>query len=255
MCAFISSLLRKTLGSSILRPRTYCSSFISPFSSATRTKIPQTPSEPSEQPSSLYPFDGITAYTKRKKADLRLSHLICDEIDEISESVDTDEEVDVPEKFPFQIIDGDADKLILKRYFNGERVHVEARYLGFAEEEEEEEEEEAESSSSLNLSLVVKLTRRSGISLVFYCTARSTQITVEKMQLERSVADGPIPTSVRIFNISDFGEKFQKALYNLLESRGIDGSLVNFLQSYMILKDGKESVALLRGLSTFLVDF
>ncbi|XP_077240373.1 uncharacterized protein At2g39795, mitochondrial-like [Tasmannia lanceolata] len=207
MAALISSLFCKTIRSSL---RLYFPS-ISPYSTI-GTKTSQTPSVHKSS-------------AKLTKSEVRLGRIVIDEFNKKE-----DEKLNVPEDFPFQI-SGDTDTLFLKHHFQGETIRVVVR-----------KEKENEGSSPQNLFVIVKLIRKMGISLKFYCKcASSTHFTIYRMQAKprgpRAILTSP--------EFSDLDEKLQKVFYSFLEARGIDRSLANFLQYYMTYHDGQNYKGLL----------
>ncbi|XP_077219736.1 uncharacterized protein At2g39795, mitochondrial-like [Tasmannia lanceolata] len=253
MLGAISSLFRPHFlyGVPSSRKPHYCS--LIAYSSI-GTKISQTPLESS----SLLPFNNWLSYSKMCKTRHRLD-LILDEKrirqDEkmfflgekmlrkydFDEEYDSDEDsvqINPPKEFPFKIINEIGKQSItLERDLKGQSIQVEVLPLVRSKKEEEEK----ESWSQLNISLLVKLSTFQGISLEFYCIASSTHITVDRIQGKLSDV-GPILVGPKFVV-----EKFQKYLNNFLEVRGIDSSLANFLQDYMIWKDAKQYLAWLRG--------
>ncbi|XP_077219688.1 uncharacterized protein At2g39795, mitochondrial-like [Tasmannia lanceolata] len=253
MLGAISSLFRPYFLSSVASStKPHYSSSIA--YSSIETKISQTPSEPS----SLLPFNNCLSYSKLSKTEIRLDLIIVEKSypqdskefhlgEKIIRKYDFDEEYDSdedsvqinpPKEFPFKIFDEIGKQSItLERDFKGQSIQVQVQPLVLSKREEEEK----ESWSQLNISLLVKVSTFLGISLEFYCTASSTHITVDRIQGKLSDV-GPVLVGPKFVD-----EKFQKYLNNFLEVRGIDSSLANFLQDYMIWKDAKQYLAWLQG--------
>ncbi|XP_077246610.1 uncharacterized protein At2g39795, mitochondrial-like isoform X2 [Tasmannia lanceolata] len=223
------------------------------------TKISQTPLEPS----SLFPFNDYLSYFNLSKTKSRLDHLIdekrlktlpkpCLLLEEILRKYDIgwdevfERETIQPNAFPFKFIDEFGKQSItLERDFKGESIQVDVQPLFLPKKEEVEK----ESWSQLNIYLVVKVSASQGSSLEFYCIASSTHIAVDKIEVNLSdvalILVGP--------KFVELDEQFQKDLNNYLEVRGIDSSLANFLQDYMILKDAKAYLAWLNGTQEYLI--
>ncbi|XP_077210503.1 uncharacterized protein At2g39795, mitochondrial-like [Tasmannia lanceolata] len=236
MPSIISSLLRKThrlsfFSSPPSKQIQYCS-----------TEPPQTPSEPSP----LFPFDSFDFPTSTQNTKAEYPSLV----KEFDRKVEFDEEDESPEGFPFEIIDNLGEQTItLKRDFKGQMIEVEVHNPVLAEEEETKDDDK-ESLTQLDIPLIVKLANGKGNSVEFYCTACSTHITVDRMRIKR-----PEIAPDRIYrgpNFSALDEQLQKAFSKYLEVRGIDSSLANFLQDYMIKKDGREFLVWIRDTKGFI---
>ncbi|XP_077241362.1 uncharacterized protein At2g39795, mitochondrial-like [Tasmannia lanceolata] len=251
----MSALLRKALRSSFLssvspRQRHFCSLI---NSSTLITKTLQTPSKPS-----LFLSFRFASSAKSVKAEDRLKRILEAEIIHEEESGVLDEKSDTPKGFPFEIIDNPGEQTItLKRDFEGESIQVEVHKPDLAEEEEEEDDDnesgddDEESSSQLNISLIVKIAKGEGTSLEFCCTACSTHITVDSMQMKRPEVS-PDQIAYEGPDFSDLDEQLQKAFYKYLDVRGINSSLTDFLQDYMMNKDGREYLGWLKNMKKFI---
>ncbi|CAH8292824.1 unnamed protein product [Eruca vesicaria subsp. sativa] len=123
----------------------------------------------------------------------------------------------------------------LTRDYQGESVIVELHMTNLVtgdkgDDEEEEHEDKPEKPKQSNVPLLVTLSKKTGTSLEFRCTAFPDKIVIKDMVLD---------------------EKLRKGFHRYIEIRGITPSMINFLHEYMINKDGKEHLLWLKTLKNF----
>ncbi|KAL3652178.1 hypothetical protein CASFOL_001859 [Castilleja foliolosa] len=169
------------------------------------------------------------------------------------ESQDGDEAEIVPKGFPFEIEDKPGQQTItLTRTYEGESITVEVHMpdLVTGDENDEDNDEEDEGEQKSSLPLVVRVSKKSGPSLEFGCTAYSDEIAIDSLTIkdpetsEDQIAyEGP--------DFSDLDENLQKAFHKYLEIRGVKPSVTNYLNGYMMEKDGREYVTWLKNLHEF----
>ncbi|KAG6418580.1 hypothetical protein SASPL_120784 [Salvia splendens] len=195
-------------------------------------------------------------YSTKPKSDESLVRVIKSEI---QCAIDTQEEdeVEVPEGFPFKIEDHPGQQTItLLRDYNGESISVEVHMPDISGEEDENEKDDDgdaqddEQGSQSCIPLVVRVSKQNGPSLEFTCTAYADEIAIDSLSIkdpntsEEQVAyEGP--------DFGDLDENLQKSFHKFLEIRGIKPSTTNFLHEYMINKDSREYVAWLENLQKF----
>ncbi|GFP86356.1 uncharacterized protein at2g39795 mitochondrial [Phtheirospermum japonicum] len=118
------------------------------------------------------------------------------------------------------------------------------------EENDEDEEEGGEGGDKSSLPLVVRVSKRSGPSLEFGCTAYADEIAIDSL----SIKDPETSEDQIAYEGPDFGdldENLQKAFHKYLEIRGVKPSVTNYLNGYMMEKDGREYVTWLKNLHEF----
>ncbi|XP_010927302.1 uncharacterized protein At2g39795, mitochondrial [Elaeis guineensis] len=255
-----SSLLRRTLrlsrSSSLFcryrQPQFYSSLASSRSSSSPliRRAIPQS----LRKPPSLLSFRFASS---KVSADENLKRILDSEIDCVLQSDTHGQEVELPDGFPFEIIDNPGDQtVVLKREFAGENIQVTV-FMNFDSEgdlgendEDGAEDDNNESSFQPIISLVVSIEKGEGPILEFSCNLNADGLEIESMAMKKHDApddqgayQGP--------EFSDLDENLQKALHKYLEVRGIKGSLFDFLHEYMMNKDEKEYLAWLKNLKEF----
>lgn len=253
-----SSLLRRTLrlsrSSSLCRhrqPLFYSSLASSPGSHRIRRAIPQSLREPS----SLLSFRFASS---KASAVANLKQVLDSEIDCVRQSDPHELEIELPEGFPFEIVDNPGDQaVVLKRELAGENIQVTVLMNldvegDFKENDEDgSEDDNNESSFQPTISLVVSIEKGEGPFLEFCCNLRDDGLQIESMVMKKRDAvddqgayQGP--------EFSDLDEKLQKAFHKYLEVRGIKGSLFGFLHEYMINKDEKEYLVWLKNMKEFI---
>ncbi|KAG1359020.1 hypothetical protein COCNU_08G004660 [Cocos nucifera] len=256
LSSITSSFLRRTLRlsrtSSLFcchrQPRFYSSLSSTPL---IRRAVPQSLRE---LPSLL----SLRFASSKVSADSNLQRVLDSEIDCVVQSDPREQEIDLPDGFPFEIIDNPGDQtVVLKRAFAGENIQVTVFMNldaegGFNENDEDgSEDDNNESSFQPTISLVVSIEKGEGPFLEFCCNLNDNELEIESMVMKKCDAlddqgayQGP--------QFSDLDENLQKALHKYLEERGIKGYLFGFLHSYMMNKDEKEYLVWLKNMKEFI---
>ncbi|RWV78602.1 hypothetical protein BHE74_00058929 [Ensete ventricosum] len=124
--------------------------------------------------------------------DENLKRVIDSEIQCAHESETHGREVDVPENFPFEIIDSPGDQAVfLKRDFAGENIQVTV-LMNFDEQndmeendEDDEDDESNESSMEPGISLVVTIDKGESSLLEFCCNLNADELEIESMVIKK----------------------------------------------------------------------
>lgn len=191
---------------------------------------------------------------KRPSSDELLVRVIDLEIKCAEESDDHNQDEKAPSDFPFEIENNPGHQTItLIREYQGEHVKVEVHMpdLVTGENEEDATDDENENATQSSIPLVVTVTKKSGPSLEFSCTAFPDKISIDGLAVrhpenapeEQIAYEGP--------DFNDLDENLQKAFHKYLELRGIKPSTTNFLHEYMINKDSREYLLWLKNLKKF----
>ncbi|XP_008796210.1 uncharacterized protein At2g39795, mitochondrial-like [Phoenix dactylifera] len=195
--------------------------------------------------------------SSKVSADENLKRVLDSEINCVLQSNTHGQEIELPDGFPFEIIDNPGNQtVILKREFAGENIQVTVFMNLDAEgdlgenDEDGSEDDNNESSFQPTISVVVSIEKGEGPFLEFSCNLNADELEIESMALKKHDApddqgayQGP--------EFSDLDENLQKALHKYLAVRGIKGSLFDFLHEYMMSKDEKEYLAWLKNLKEF----
>ncbi|KAH6769186.1 hypothetical protein C2S52_006755 [Perilla frutescens var. hirtella] len=196
----------------------------------------------------------IHHYCTKPKSDESLLRVINSEIQCAAEN--EDEEIEIPEGFPFKIEDHPGQQTItLTREYNGETITVEVHMPDISggeenEKDEDEDEDEQEQGTQSCIPMVVRVSKSNGPSLEFGCTAYADEIAIDTL----SIKDPESSEDQIAYEGPDFGdldENLQKSFHKYLEIRGIKPSTTNFLHEYMINKDSREYVTWLENLQKF----
>ncbi|KAL0452819.1 UNVERIFIED_CONTAM: putative protein, mitochondrial [Sesamum latifolium] len=163
-------------------------------------------------------------YSTKPSSDEALLRVIESEIQCAVESQDEEEAEEVPQGFPFKIEDHPGQQTItLTREYQGGK------------------------GNQSSIPLVVRVSKKSGPSLEFGCTAYPDEVAIDSLAVkdtdnsEDQIAyDGP--------DFADLDENLQKAFHKYLELRGIKPSTTNFLHGYMVDKDSREYITWLKNL-------
>ncbi|KAF2581251.1 hypothetical protein F2Q68_00000166 [Brassica cretica] len=202
-------------------------------------------------------------FSERELPQLRV---IETEIGFAEQANDYDRVEETPSGFPFKLEDKPGTKIVtLTRDYQGESVVVEVHMTNLVtgdkgddiddeesdEEEEEEHEDKPEKPKQSNVPLLVTLSKKTGPSLEFRCTAFPDKIVIKDMWV--TFPDDPSKDELAYegpsFRVLD--EKLRKAFHRYIEIRGITPSMINFLHEYMINKDSKEHLLWLKTLKNF----
>lgn len=225
---------------------------------------------PSSSVSSIRHFSAV----KRSKHDKLLLEIIDEEITSAVDSDDPNAVQEAPEGFPFKIEDNPGKQTIsLSADFHGETINVEVNIPNIIDEEEtddsdtdtdtddedkveakdedkDEDTDEDEDEDKACMSLVVRLSKSSGLVLEFGCTAFPEEIIIDSLSVKDpdNVED---PLAYEGPEFSELDEDLQKAFRKYLEIRGIEPSLTNFLYEYMLNKDNKEYLVWLKNIKEY----
>ncbi|CAB81585.1 putative protein [Arabidopsis thaliana] len=217
------------------------------------------------KPSLLRPFVSrgfpYSTATEPLKSDQTLIQVIDSEIKDSFEADDhdADEETIDSSDFPFKIEDNPGHRTVtLTREYNGEQIKVEVSMPGLAMDENEDDVDDDEDgdgrhekSNESSIPLVVTVTKKSGLSLEFSCTAFPDEIVIDGLSVNRPddsseeqlTYDGP--------DFQELDENMRKSFHKFLETRGIKASATDFLYEYMMKKDSREYLLWLKKLKTF----
>lgn len=209
-------------------------------------------------PSSVRHFSASPALT-RPSHDESLVKVIDQEIDCAVESLEDNEVQEAPEGFPFKIEDNPGRQTIsLSADFDGESINVEVYMPNIAagednndkDNDDDDDVDEDENPNESSMSLVVRLSKSSGLVLEFGCTAYPDEISIDTLSVKdpENVED---PLAYEGPDFSDLDENLQKAFHKYLEIRGIKPSMTNHLYEYMLNKDSKEYLVWLKNLKEF----
>ncbi|CAH2064041.1 unnamed protein product [Thlaspi arvense] len=206
--------------------------------------------------------------TERLKSDQTLLQVIDSEINDAFEADDNDEgeeETVASGEFPFRIEDNPGHRSVtLTREYNGEQIRVEVSMPGLSMDEDEDDVDDKEDGDGRNeklnetsIPLVVTVTKKSGLSLEFSCTAFPDEIVIDGLSVnnpensssssseEQQLAyDGP--------DFQELDENMRKSFHKFLETRGIKPSATDFMYEYMMKKDSREYLLWLKNLKNFI---
>ncbi|ESQ44892.1 hypothetical protein EUTSA_v10010645mg [Eutrema salsugineum] len=200
--------------------------------------------------------------TERLKSDQTLLQVIDSEINEAFEADDhdVDEGTTASGEFPFKIEDKPGHRSVtLTREYNGEQIRVEVSMPGLAMDENEDDMDDNEDgdvrnekSNDTSIPLVVTVTKKSGLSLEFSCTAFPDEIVIDGLSVnhpensseEQLAYDGP--------DFQELDENMRKSFHKFLETRGIKASATDFMYEYMMKKDSREYLLWLKNLKNFI---
>ncbi|PUZ61181.1 hypothetical protein GQ55_4G253600 [Panicum hallii var. hallii] len=196
------------------------------------------------------------ASSSKDSADENLRRVIESEIECVVQSEESlaDKHIELPDDFPFEVIDNPGDQSItLKREFAGETIKA-AVYTNFDTEEDLNEDDGSDNdkeSFKPAIQMVVTVEKTEGPILEFDCNFNDDELAIESLRVlnrdnldAENVYEGP--------PFSDLDESLQKALHRYLEARGIKHSLHDWLYEYMMRKDEKEYVVWLKNMKEFI---
>lgn len=193
----------------------------------------------------------VSSTSSPRSSDEKLLTVLQSEIDDLEQSEDFDKNVEVPENFPFKVEDNVGKQTVtLTREYGSETITIKVSILNLKEEEDEEEEddEEVEEDES-TLALVVTISKKDGLSLVFKCSASEDECIINSLSLKNPETDDQLAYEGPDF--LDLDVNLQKAFQRYLFVRGIKPSTVGILQDYMMEKDNKEYHRWLKNLKKF----
>ncbi|TKW21246.1 hypothetical protein SEVIR_4G172400v4 [Setaria viridis] len=196
------------------------------------------------------------ASSSKADADENLRRVIESEIECVVQSEESlaDKRIDLPDDFPFEVIDNPGDQSItLKREFAGETIKS-AVYTNFDTEEDLDVDDGSDNdkeSFKPAIQMVVTVEKSEGPILEFDCNFNDDELAIENMRvLNRDDLD--VEHAYEGPPFSDLDESLQKALHRYLETRGIKHSLHDWLYEYMMKKDEKEYVVWLKNMKEFI---
>ncbi|XP_010427342.1 PREDICTED: uncharacterized protein At2g39795, mitochondrial-like [Camelina sativa] len=201
--------------------------------------------------------------TERLKSDQTLLQVIDSEINDSFKADDDDveeydESKDVSSGFPFIIEDNPGHRTVtLTREYNEEKMKVEVSMPGLAMDENEDDLDDNEDgghekANETSIPLVVTVTKKSGLSLEFSCTAFPDEVVIDGLSVKRPedssseeqlAYDGP--------DFQELDENMRKSFHKFLETRGINASTTDFLYEFMMDKDSREYKLWLKKLKNF----
>ncbi|KAA0041451.1 hypothetical protein IC582_004452 [Cucumis melo] len=194
--------------------------------------------------------------SNRSSSDESLLRVIDSEIQCATETDDHDRVEEVPEGFPFEIQDHPGLQTVtLKRTYQDEVIVVEVHMPDLvtgqnANDNDEDDEEDDSKANQSCIPLVVSVSKKTGPSLEFSCSAYPDEISIDSLVVKNPEhSDDQIAYEGPDFH--DLDENLQKAFHRYLEIRGIKPSTTNFLHEYMINKDSREYLTWLTKLKSF----
>ncbi|CAN7070054.1 unnamed protein product [Brassica rapa subsp. trilocularis] len=166
---------------------------------------------------------------------------------------------DVPEGFPFKIIDTPGERtVLLQRKFEDETIQVEVDSSAPYDDDEEGEEEQAEQnddedeehSVKIRIPMVVSVSKGDGVCLEFGVSAYPDEIVIDSLSIKHPQgSDSELAYEGPDFD--DLDENLQKAFHRFLEIRGIKPSFTDFLADYVANKDSREYLQWLKDVKSF----
>ncbi|XP_004490908.1 uncharacterized protein At2g39795, mitochondrial-like [Cicer arietinum] len=197
------------------------------------------------------------AVKNKPNSDENLLRVIEAEINCALETDDQSAVEEVPNNFPFKIVDSAGQQTItLERSYQGEEIKVEVHMPDLVTGEEHDNEDddkdnESEAATQSSIPLSVSVSKKGGPSLEFSCVAYPDEIVIDSLSVKNpDISDGQIPYEGPDFQNLD--ESLQKTFHKYLEIRGIKPSTTNFLHEYMINKDSREYLEWLKKLKNFI---
>lgn len=201
-------------------------------------------------------FLSLRFASSKAGSDENLLKVLQSEIDCVQEFKDP-RDLEVPEGFPFEIIDNPGDQTItLKREFAGENIqalvymNLDGEEDGGENDKDDDDDDEQENSIQPSISLHVTIDKGDVPILEFGCNLNSDELEIESMA-RKSQEDSDGQGAYEGPNFSDLDESLQKAFHKYLEVRGITGSLHGFLHEYMTNKDEREYLTWLKNIEVF----
>eukprot|EP00262_Sarcandra_glabra_P018192 TRINITY_DN6462_c0_g1_i1.p1 TRINITY_DN6462_c0_g1~~TRINITY_DN6462_c0_g1_i1.p1 ORF type:complete len:293 (+),score=49.82 TRINITY_DN6462_c0_g1_i1:106-879(+) len=194
---------------------------------------------------------------KKPSSDDNLVRVVESEIKCAEESDEHDRIDEIPNGFPFEIQDNPGEQTItLRRVYHGEQIKVVVcmpdLVTGDGEDNDNSDDDGSdEKSNQSSIPLVVTVSKETGPSLEFGCTAYPDEVSIDSMSVkEQEASEDQIAYEGSDF--SDLDENLQKGFHKYLEIRGIKASTTNFLHEYMINKDSREYLMWLKNLKKFI---
>ncbi|KAG2325679.1 hypothetical protein Bca4012_040178 [Brassica carinata] len=203
-----------------------------------------------------------TSTSERLKSDQTLIQVIDSEIKDAFEEADVqrEEETTGSGDFPFKIEDKPGHRTVtLTREYNGEQIRVEVSMPGSMDEHEDDvddnEDGRNEKANETSIPLVVTVTKKSGLSLEFSCTAFPDEILIDGLSVNHPEKSSSSEEEQLAYDGPDFqelDENMRKSFHKFLEARGIKPSVTDFMYEYMMKKDSREYLLWLKNLKNFI---
>ncbi|XP_006291661.2 uncharacterized protein At2g39795, mitochondrial [Capsella rubella] len=217
------------------------------------------------KPSLLYPFVSrgfpYSTATERLKSNQTLLQVIDSEINvSIADDHDVEDETIASSDFPFKIEDNPGLRTVtLTREYNGEQIKVEVSMPGLAMDENEDDVDDDEDggdgrhekANETSIPLVVTVTKKSGLSLEFSCTAFPGEVVIDGLSVNRPENSSEEQLAYDGPDFQELDENMRKSFHKFLETRGIKASTTDFLYEYMMKKDSREYLLWLKKLKNF----
>jgi len=192
------------------------------------------------------------AFATKTSADGSLVQVLQSEIDCALEDDPAENQVEIPDDFPFEIEDNSGERTIhLKREYQDETIKVQVDIPNVAPEGNEDEEDAEKNDNESSIPLVVSVFKGNGVCLEFGVTAFPDEISIDSLSI-RQPEESEDQLAYEGPEFTDLDENLQKAFHKYLEIRGIKPSTTNFLQEYMFSKDNKEYLVWLKNLKNFI---
>ncbi|KDP24552.1 hypothetical protein JCGZ_25116 [Jatropha curcas] len=194
----------------------------------------------------------LTSAAVRPTADENLIRVLESEIDCAEEPAEVE---DIPNGFPFEIIDNPGERtILLERKYQDEIIKVEVDAPTVSDDAEgdgDEDDNNTDADFPSSIPLVVSISKGHGPCLEFGITAFPDEITIDTLSVKnRESSEDQLAYEGPDFH--DLDENLQKAFHKYLEIRGIKPSTTNFLFDYMKNKDDKEYLLWLKNLKNFM---
>lgn len=191
----------------------------------------------------------VSSTSSPRSSDEKFLRVLQSEIDDLEQSKDFDKNVELPENFPFKVEDNVGKQTVtLTGEYGSETITIKVSILNLKEEEDEEEDDEEVEDES-TLALVVTISKKDGLSLVFKCSASEDECIINSLSLKNPETDDQLAYEGPDF--LDLDVNLQKAFQRYLFVRGIEPITVAILQDYMMEKDNKEYHRWLKNLKKF----
>ncbi|KAJ4904722.1 Mitochondrial glycoprotein family protein [Raphanus sativus] len=198
-----------------------------------------------------------TSTDERLKSDQTLIQVIDSEIKDADLG---EEETPGSDDFPFKIEDNPGHRTVtLTREYNGEQIRVEVSMPGSMDEHEDDvddnEDGRNEKANETSIPLVVTVTKKSGLSLEFSCTAFPDEIVIDGLSVNHPEKSSSSEEEQLAYDGPDFqelDENMRKSFHKFLEARGIKPSVTDLMYEYMMKKDSREYLLWLKNLKNFI---
>lgn len=208
-------------------------------------------------------FHSTESAVSKTTADENLVSVLESEIDCAvkEEAPDQDVMEEMPEGFPFKIIDTPGERtVLLQRNFEDETIQVEVDSSSPYDDDDEDEQEQAEQNDAddeddehsvkIRIPMVVSVSKGDGVCLEFGVSAFPDEIVIDSLSIKHPQgSDNDLAYEGPDFD--DLDENLQKAFHRFLEIRGIKPSFTDFLAGYVANKDSREYLQWLKDVKSF----